>query len=1046
MSVRVLRAAAGTGKTWRLALEYLRLAVEIGRLGGAPADCGGILVITFTRKATAEIRERILAHLAALEGAHATDLEDGLRSVGVQLTTGDREFLRTARRILLRQPHRFRVSTIDGFTGRIFSEFVAPGLGLTDWALETTTPDSLYRDALGLLLHSKEAYARFGLVFERYVSHGRELDRYIGLMRNLVEQRWLVRLMHAEFNNGARLPLPTDEQRLLATYRGRMLALCDTLAQHGDPRAALMANPGGRALAALLSADAPHAAGLTDGFLRQHRTDLGKPFKDKPLKDAGLGKDYYAEEVYPALLGSAAAAVHDELPMLLEVAEGFYAAYDLLRKQSGRLSHADVTQYAWEALREPAVAGPCYEALSRETRFVLIDEFQDTSVVQFQLLRPLLDELTGGRGSRDWGGFVVVGDEKQAIYGWRGGERELLSNLPAIYRQRTDMLDEDTLDVNYRSQKAVNDFVNIVFDEYTGLAARMAAGGCPWPYRPVTTARSDAPGYVEVRFAEEKTCGPEDFVRSIFLPAWQRGELHGSVCILAGRHGELMAISAALGAAGVAHSHQRRGVLTRHPAVQGLLYLLRYVNRLDVLDLLRFLRSDLVGLGSADFKDLALAWRDGDHTRTPNLLRRLAATPALRELGERVERWCGLTSPVTLLQTALRELGAPQVITTDADWRAIQALVQAAWDFEAEDAPSVNGFLLWLREREERDELPPPPLDAAAGPVLMTIHQSKGLGFDHVLYYADFAQRPAPVRDMQTHTPARFDAAYDHPADWLLYAGVHRAALERIRRGDVPGCITLAALLNDAVRREQADDFNAFYVALTRAGESLRVYARTPVKRDTWSKYTLEHDGFKVVYRWLRELLGDAEAWRLGEPRVMPQEQPQTVQAPNLTRFFSSDAPAPEDTSADWMRESFRAHAPMRGEAAHDWLAWAQRSGEEADRRLRTKWGAHFTTAELSALSNALRRYVKDNELFGPRWSRVFTELPLYDADGRVWRIDRLLVDDTTHLVLIVDFKTGRVRERWQEDKYRELVNSLPWVQAGGYVIEFRYETLNLGE
>ncbi|MCD4828158.1 MAG: UvrD-helicase domain-containing protein [Candidatus Cloacimonetes bacterium] len=1091
-TARILTASAGTGKTFRLSLEYVRLALEIGRHTGwaDPAECAAILVVTFTRKATAEIRQGILAHLSTLVagGEKGAQLERTLRAIGTPaLTQRDRDWLLAVHRGLLRSSQNFRVSTIDGFVGSLFAELIAPWYGLLDWTLETQTPEEVYRDTLRVILGAPAARKRFGRVFERYVRHGRSLDSYIALVQAIVQQRWLLRLMRPP----SAISLPAGESRHLGAYRDKFVGLLRTLSDAGKKPLGAISNARNATAQAMRELVQTHiigtdgfdalAAALSDDFLRTHRIKLEKVVLNSSIEYV-VGSGFYTDKVFASMLTSAVAAVADEQPLLLEVADVVLDAYDSVRLGSGRLSHEDVTQYTWEALHlAPHSLAPLfYESITRQTRFLLIDEFQDTSVAQFQIMRPIIDEVVSGRGARDWGGFVIVGDEKQSIYGWRGGESELLTRLPAMYADRVPRLETVPLDANWRSARVVNEFVNLLFG---GLSERLRYRGVEWNYQPVKTARTELDGYVEVRFADPRTGGkdgPGAFVRDMVQPAWESGALWGEVAILASRNNELSAISAALNEAGIPHSHNDRRMLLDHPLIKPLKALLLWIERRDVLDLLAFLRSDWVGLDSLAFKELLFALRDRPEDldlRDANVLARLATTPDLRALGERMAAWCEHTEPALLLDAALHDLGMSAICSREDDLRTVETFLHEARRFERESgAQSIAAFMDWLDEQEAQNALPLPARQDSRGPVLMSIHQSKGLGFDHVLVYESFQHIGARVNDLQAVACKRFDERYESLDEWLLYAGVHESAINRVVKAHLPECKQLTELKTYADTRNLIDKFNAIYVALTRAVHGLYLFNWIPYQAKSWSAYTLQNHGHRVAYPWMWKILNPIEGpcdgqlgvweplesvWRCGSPPAAPEVEKSAVTPPDVSsphipdwqRLFvatcpSLDAPSTDDALRR-MRTSFRRQAPELGELVHDWLAMVSRGEADemshADRAVIARWGARFDVAYIGRVCEWLKQKVANSELFAERWTQVLTEHAVFDEAGRLYRIDRILVDETAGEVLVIDFKTGDVGDRWQEARYTQLVKALPWALPQ-WRVSFRYITFDVNE
>jgi exodeoxyribonuclease V beta subunit len=157
-----------------------------------------------------------------------------------------------------------------------------------------------------------------------------------------------------------------------------------------------------------------------------------------------------------------------------------------LAKNDGELSFDDITSLVYYLLKERIDSEFLYFRLDSKIEHLLLDEFQDTSVVQFEILRPIIDEILSGQGINDSGSFFFVGDVKQSIYRFRGGVSALFGEVashPSITLK--------PLVTNYRSDKMVVEFVNDVFkDKIRG-------------YLPQKVKDGANEGYVEVIYDEE---------------------------------------------------------------------------------------------------------------------------------------------------------------------------------------------------------------------------------------------------------------------------------------------------------------------------------------------------------------------------------------------------------------------------------------------------------------------------------------------------------------------------------------------------------------
>ena len=155
-------------------------------------------------------------------------------------------------------------------------------------------------------------------------------------------------------------------------------------------------------------------------------------------------------------------------------------------KSSGVLSFDDLTYFTYRLLHESLSKEFLYFKIDSKFKHILLDEFQDTSTLQFLLLKPLIDEIFSGYGQSEFKSFFYVGDTKQSLYRFRGGVEELFDKIAQNYD--VDILPMDT---NYRSSKNVVEQVNRWFEEtMEDYTAQKSKPGAP-------------EGYVEVLESEE---------------------------------------------------------------------------------------------------------------------------------------------------------------------------------------------------------------------------------------------------------------------------------------------------------------------------------------------------------------------------------------------------------------------------------------------------------------------------------------------------------------------------------------------------------------
>jgi ATP-dependent helicase/nuclease subunit A len=452
-----LEASAGTGKTRVLVDRYVRLIVE------AEVPPRHILAVTFTRKAAAEMRQRVL------ETLNARHAEGAL--------TGDRW------RLVRDRFADISISTIDAFCLSLLHEFpleagVDPGFELAD---ETETP-RLVKAAL---------------------------DRTMRMGRSLAERDLEVALLYADLGEPALrrgLAVLLDRRdvawdALNGFLRGRTVDLSDvTERPRALVRAALDGLPGGSAAFldrgpdvasfAMLASDLrPMAAdealppervrAALDRLAAHVLTSEGTPRQRLVNKRSEFrsAADYEVHKAHVLALGPAVvearAVLHRHLNIVLAraVRQLFAVARSEYRRTlnaHGMLDFPDVLEHALALLEQRDEFSRSRFKLEARYRHVLVDEFQDTSRAQWRLVRELMAAWTEGAGTADTAippSIFIVGDRKQSIYGFRDAEAAVLEAAGRyIEALRPEGSARAAITRSFRSVPALLRFVNDVFD------------------------------------------------------------------------------------------------------------------------------------------------------------------------------------------------------------------------------------------------------------------------------------------------------------------------------------------------------------------------------------------------------------------------------------------------------------------------------------------------------------------------------------------------------------------------------------------------------
>jgi ATP-dependent helicase/nuclease subunit A len=713
----LIRASAGTGKTFQLSNRYLGLAAA-----GAATD--EILATTFTRKAAGEIFERVLTRLA-----EAADEREKAHELAKFI--GDRGFNSSqAQHVLeelVHQLHRLRISTLDAFFAQLARSFDLE-LGLSPgWVIvEESTDARLRRDAVQAVLAAGDP--RDALTLLHLLTKGEATRSVTEQLQSLVSDLYAL-YQHttvAAWEAIERPPRLTDE---------KLAAALDALAQCELPKHKKIAEAREKDLAAARAGDWTTFIenGLAYRVLCSETSYYGK------LIDG-------VAEVYWALLRHAKGVLVGQLADRNQAArqflEKFDAQYTRLKLARRALRFDDITL----ALGKSALLERTRQLafrLDTHISHLLFDEFQDTSLEQWKVLRPLVESVMGeakaegrrqkaetyeggsylkdnqpspgARGSYapstqpgGKGSFFCVGDAKQAIYGWRGGVAELFDSLSNDWPS----LDQPVLARSRRSAPPIIDTVNRVFEhlDTNPVLADVRTAATEWrgTFEPHTTAQQHLAGYARMVTAPAGETTDEQKAHTLRFAAQQivrlvREAPGKSVGVLVRNNDAIATLIQSLGRGGVSASEEGGNPLTDSPPVLIVLSLLALADHPgDTVARFHVAHSALGrAVGLDDFKNDRQAERVSHEVRERLLTRGYGKT--LYGWARALAEECGPRDASRLLQ-----------------------LVELAYRFEPDAGLRTHDFIDFV---ENQHVEAPSPADVR----VMTIHKSKGLQFDIVV-------------------------------------------------------------------------------------------------------------------------------------------------------------------------------------------------------------------------------------------------------------------------------------------------------------------------
>ena len=1071
-------ANAGSGKTHVLVQRVIRLL-----LGGVAPE--KILCITFTKAAAANMAERVfstLGHWVTLDNAA---LDAAIREVGIAYP--DSRLRKSARKLFacaLETPGGLKVQTIHALCTRLLQQFPFEANAPARFAVlddrdqnemmeranlevlleASRKPDSATGRALTLAMASAADVTFKDVVREACLSR----DHFMAWTDNAgganaaaaqisaalgVDPDDRIEDVEREIVDGPNLP------------RSRWLAIADVL----DTGSKTDQDQSARLREALIHSGAAQVDVYLSIFLTDTERTLRKSIVTKNFgrDNPAIGRlfESEADRLAPLIERRRAVTIRDRTEALLHIATAAAANYRREKQDRGLLDYDDLIDKTLSML-DRVSSGWVHYKLDRGVDHVLIDEAQDTSPRQWDIIAHIISEFTSGAGARDGVMRTVfaVGDEKQSIFSFQGAApREFDLRRRALKKKFEDAgLKFDPVSFNYsfRSGPAILQSVDHVFREQDIYRSIHAVENS----YPIHHALEDAgPSLIdlwELAKADDKQeiegwRAPFDGISAtspeVKLARRVQAEIrllvesgtttgtassrrplrYGDMLVLVRRRGNAFdAVIQALKHAGIPVAGADRLKLTEHIAIIDLMNLAdALLLPQDDLALAVALKSPLFGVSEDDL--FKLAWQ-----RKGSLRRALSVQAAaddrlkgaLARL-EQCERRFVSETPFAFYAWLLGGDGGRARILRRLGHEANDALdefLELALNYERKAPASLQGFMAWLRAADtevKRD------MEISRDEVrVMTVHGAKGLE-SAVVFLVDTATSPSDSQRPKLIRLPQGNAA-PHAPGVVVWAG---------KKADDPSNVADA---RQAMLDETEDEYRRLlYVAMTRAADRLIVGGWMPgnmgrVRPSSW--YDLINKGLENSGLQLQELktdLGPVKRYSRPEdlatatgapsaattaPIVLPSwlqtSAPSEASAGSLLR--PSD-PAVDDGHPVRTGESIllRAKALKRGTLVHRLLQSLPDIAPERRREAALSYLARnadgWTDGEQQALAEGALALIADPRFahaFAPGSRAEVSIVGRLDREGRPpalvsGQIDRLVV--TEDEVLIVDYKTN---------------------------------------
>ena len=1039
----VLKASAGTGKTYRLSLEYLVALCKKGDI--EPIDYKNILVMTFTRKATAEIKEGILNKLSefmeiyeisknskfsvieAISNSKLIDnkkknnylnLIESIKNIEPNLVI-DNNFMENLSKVnkeIIKNKEKLKIYTIDAFFNIIFKNIVTNLMKIKSYTmLDEEDNFSYYKKVLENIFSNNRLFNDFKNFFTE--NSEKNIDNYILIIQRLISSRWKYIL---SLNDN---PKPTKKEKFNITKSSIEIL---------------------REIFSYIENDCKKD--LDDVLKNDYKKYIGKNeetqkeflFKDFKLlfKNGTTGLIYNGNKLKKASDAEHKEYInarHEELREILskeifnevlipyekkifELSSEIYNLYDSFKIRDKKFTFSDIAIYTYMAIfnknnalrNENGLTDIFFETLDMNIEAIFIDEFQDTSILQWKILYEFTKKAKT---------VICVGDEKQSIYGWRDGEKRLFENLETILEAK-----KDSLDKSYRSDRNIVSYCNQFFKTIEKIE--------DWKF-PISEVNSKNDGYVKAICIKDLQDKIEDEekkkelnINTVLLQELKKFEPYDNVAIIARTNTELLEIANLLEDEKIAYILNNEKNISEYSGIFECFELLKYLVYENELALFNFISSPLSNFGTDEIEILLKNKKELfsyiNFLQDNNFINFLENKKIIRFL-EKIVFLKKNYKNFTVQDLIFEIVKKFQFI----DYFNKENEVKNIYDFYLL-TNYYSSILELLNDYKENKLSLSDTNSEKKGVELVTIHKSKGLEFKTTFVIKNSKKSKTDDIDflfeMNDH--------YDETVFSLFCKKGYKSILETCFKERI----------ENYDKKIKEEEINNFYVALTRPKNNLIViYEDRLFEEKSLKEINLEDISFE------KSVINDFFDCKIGELSFSEKNSNSDDTAKeNLERdlfnsqpyFISSIYKNEEETENIEVNDSKflleTEEKRMIGILVHYFFENLKYGTDEEVEFSKTlcykKYLSYFGEEKLNKIfskENIEMFLTKDKEIFSKKWDYIYSEYVLYDyEEKKEYRIDRLMIKDNgngTGEIYIVDFKTGGKNQN-QLDIYRDVL------------------------
>ena len=1063
----ILKASAGTGKTYRLSLEFIANLIR-------GVNYKNIVVMTFTKKATAEIKERIydFLHQIAFDEGNGAELEKNLKEI-YKFDDLNKKELQNIYFEMIRNKEDIRISTIDGFTNKIFKNAIAPYFNIYNYETLDEETDEFYSKILIKIIENKDNFEDFKFIFDEK-KEKKNIKRYMEIIKEVLDMRPKFVL-----TKGFKM---SEVKKVSYKFIDELDGIFEKIEE--------VANKKNKNVTDVLTKAFYNIYGKYSDLSKDESKNENQKIKEKlelivPEIDLFFEKKLWngtqtkgeknkddreeletkSQELKEKL--SEYVFIEKVLPLdkkLKNIAQKIFDIAKKIKISSKRLTHNDILVYTYEFIfnkdlkfvENDRVTEEFLELIGGKIDTIMIDEFQDTSILQWKILKLLMNTSEN---------IICVGDEKQSIYNWRGGEKELFEKLETMIEGNVQNLDK-----SYRSYKAIIENVNKIFKGYDTKWNYVDSG-----YRDDEEYQKGYFGYF-IRNTEEKT--PKIYTKIVEMIENGQVKNLGKSAIICRTNSHLKEIAELLNEAKIPYTLESKTTILEYKPIVPMYQLIKFFAFGNFKYLLEFMRSDLIGGLNSHVKYLlenkneimrfingyqkikdskkankkkkndnkdskAISFKEFiDMQKDENVKEELLKYKKINvlernnlifeEILEKVRELKKLSKDLNnkyenenFSRKLVENFEITKYYSTNSDLKNIFIFFNILKKYN-----NLYEFITFIEEEKENlRQVSSRDVNAIN---LMTIHASKGLEFDTVFYYKRKSNKGNTDKS-NLKSYLDFDEKFNDVKKFmLLFSGYDKKMIGN----------DLSKLIDKNIQKEEMEEINNDYVALTRAKKNLILLFDTEVTKekgytDPLAKRIID------VYKEENKNEYEYETGQIVESEI-PGETTDTSDvkiSDSLFKTYFNDDKLRMEKSSNTLENEFKR---KKGLAMHYYFEHILNDLENekkiAKSALLSRYGNMLGKKIVEELIVRMDKFIEKNIDIYDKKYKVYNEFEVYDSEGKKRIIDRINIDENNRKIYIYDYKTGFEPETKKEyqKQIEEYKNILGGKISEDYEIEVK--------